>query len=925
MNKRKKILIASVSVAFFVFVMFFTEIINFIADYQWFSELGYEEVFLTKLKTQLTLGVPVFIVATILYYVYLIVLKKDYYKKTQVYEVGLSEKRINKILIIPSVVLGFITASSTAGRLWFNLLNYFHAEEFAITDPIFQKDISFYIFKLPVLEQLLSALIGLLVSLVLVTFIFYVIMFVIKQPTYYTSEEETKWNKSFIKGFTELGIKQLTVIGILFFIIIAANHYLAAYNLLYSTTGAVYGAGYTDIHVTLILYRVQMVIALLSSVALIYGYFKRAWKKAFVVPAMLIVVTVLGNFVAIGVEKLMVDPNVIAKETPYIANNINYTRKAYGLGDVTIRDFDVNNTLTAEDLQNNEETINNIRINDYRPTIESYNQLQAIRPYYQFLDVDIDRYMINGEYTQVFLAPRELDQTRLSDNAKTWINQHLKYTHGYGVALSPVNAVTSQGQPELLIRNIPPVSTVDITIERPEIYFGELTNNYIVINTKEKEFDYPLGGESSAETTYEGTAGIPLAGFNRLLYTLQERSLKLLISNSITSESKIIRHRNVLDRVNKIAPFIHYDDDPYIVIKEGKLYWIIDGYTITGNYPYATPYMGGRNNYIRNSVKVVVDAYNGDTNYYISDEEDPVIKTYSNIFPQLFKSMEEMPEGLKNHIRYPQVLFDIQAEVYETYHVTNPTMFYAGEEVYNIAKEKYAGGEQEIESQYMIMKLPGKAKEEFVLSVPYTPNRMPNMTAILMARNDTENYGELILYRLPKDENIYGPMQIENRIDGDSQISQNLTLWGEGGSQVIRGNLLVIPIEDSILYVEPLYIRAATQNSLPEVKKVIVAYRDQVVMEKTLDLALERIFGKSTSSPSPSQEEGEEETETPEKPTQPPVDAGIEDTVESLIQKANEAFENANRSLREGNWGEYGRYIQELEEVLKQLENYTEN
>ncbi|AKL93542.1 putative protein UPF0182 [Clostridium aceticum] len=914
MKKSKKILMVSIIGAIFIFAGFFNEIINFIADYQWFSELGYNEVFLTKLKTQFQLGIPIFLISTLFYYVYLIILKKGYYKKTQAYEVGISEKTVNQIIVIPSVLLGFITATSIAGKLWIRLLMYFHAEGFDIVDPIFNKDVSFYIFKLPVIQQLLSTFIGLLVALVFVTFAFYALMLFIKKPTYYDSEEEIKWNKSVLKNFTDLGIKQLTLIGVVFFMILAANHYLAAYNLLYSSTGAVYGAGYTDIHVSLILYRVQMVISLLSAAALVFGYFKRSWKKALLVPAALIVVTILGNVVALGVEKLVVEPNVIAKETPYIRNNIEYTRKAYGLQDVTVREFNVKNNLTLEDLKNNQETIENIRINDYRPTIESYNQLQAIRPYYRFLDVDIDRYMINGEYKQVFLAPRELDQSRLSENARTWINQHLKYTHGYGIALSPVNAVTTEGQPELLIRNIPPVSSIDIDIERPEIYFGELTNEYIIINTKEKEFDYPLGGDANAETMYEGTAGISLGGLNRLLYTLHERSLKILISNSITSESRIIRDRNILDRVNKIAPFIHYDEDPYIVISEGRLYWIIDGYTITNNYPYATPYMAGRNNYIRNSVKVVIDAYNGDTNYYISDNDDPVIRTYRNIFPQLFKDFEEMPEGLKSHIRYPQVLFDIQAEVYELYHVTNPSIFYTEEDVWNIAQEKYAGGQQNVESQYMIMKLPGKEKEEFVLSVPYTPNRMPNMTAILKARNDGENYGELILYRLPKDQNIYGPMQIENRIDGDSQISQNLTLWGEGGSSVIRGNLLVIPIEESLLYVEPLYIRASSQNSLPEVKKVIVAYRDQIVMEKTLELALEKIFGATTPSEVPA--------ETPSETPQTPRD---DTDVQSLIQRANRAFENANRSSQEGNWAEYGRYIKELEEILKQMNTENSN
>lgn len=903
---------------FFILAVFFRQILGFITDYQWFSELGYNQVFLTKLKTQLKLGIPIFLIATFFYYVYLIILKKDYYKKNRVYEVGSGVKIINKILMISSIFMGFITTTSIVGKFWFDLLTLLNAEEFNLADPIFNKDISFYIFKLTVIENLLSTIVGLLVALVMVTFVFYLIMFVTQKPTYYESEEELKWNKNLFKNFTHLGLRQLTIIGVVFFLVMAANFYLSAYHLLYSPTGAVYGAGYTDIHVSLTLYRVQMVLALFSAVAIMIGYFKKVWKKALLVPVVLIIVTILGNVAALGVEKLIVDPNVMVKETPYIENNIKYTRHAYGLQDVIIKDFDVTNSLTIEDLEKNKETIENIRINDYRPAIEVYNQLQAIRPYYRFLDVDIDRYYINGEYKQVFLAPRELDQSRLSQNARTWVSQHLKYTHGYGIALSPVNAVTSEGQPELLIRNIPPVSSVDIEIKRPEIYFGEMTNDYIIVNTKEKEFDYPLGGDANAESFYEGTAGIPLKGLNRILYAIRQGNFKILISDSITSDSKIVLHRNVVERVKKIAPFIYYDEDPYIVINEGKLYWMIDGYTITRNYPYATPYIEGNNNYIRNAVKVVVDAYNGDVDYYISDKNDPVIKTYKNIFPQLFKNLEEMPKGLKEHIRYPQVLFDIQAEVYELYHTTNPSIFYTGEDVWNIAQEKYGTEQQEIESQYMIMKLPGEEREEFVLSVPYTPNTLPNMTAILKARNDKENYGELILYRLPKDRNIYGPMQVENRIDGDSQISQNLTLWGEGGSFVNRGNLLVIPIENSIIYVEPLYIRASTQDSLPEVKMVIVAYEDQVVMEATLDMALEKIFGKATTTPTIPSEEGDIEDE--EKDTSEGSTEEMAEEVDELIRRANEVFEKANRSSQEGNWADYGRYIKELEEILKQLD-----
>jgi len=903
-----------IGIIFFVGVVFtisfFSEILMFITDYQWFRELTYEKVFLLKLTTQFKIGLPIFIISSIFYYMYLLFIKRSYYKNIQSYHIGLGEKALNLILLLPTVFLGYITSTAIAGSLWFDILKYINAQSFNITDPIFNKDVSFYMFELPLFEKLLNTIVGLLIAIVFVTIIFYIILFIIRKPSLYESESMINSNQMMFKTFVEITLKQITIVVVIGFVIVALRSYLGVYNILYSPRGAVFGASYTDVNVGLWIYRLTMVAALFGAIITAVAYKKRKFKLAIIAPISIIAVGIVGGLVSTAVQNFLVDPNVLQRERPYIENHIKFTQQAYGLDDITIRDFDADKTLNREDLENNEETISNIRINDYRPTIESYNQLQAIRLYYRFLDVDIDRYMINGKYTQVFLAPRELDITRLSDNATTWMNYHLKYTHGYGLALSPVNKVTAQGQPELLIRNIPPVSSADIHITRPEIYFGELTNHYIVVNTKEKEFDYPLG-QDNAETIYEGKAGIPLGGINRLLYTLRHRNTKLFMSRSITSESRIVYHRNIIERVNKIAPFLYYDEDPYIVIDEGRLYWIIDAYTIEGKYPYAKPYLQQNKNYIRNSVKVVVDAYNGDVDYYISDYSDPVILTYNEIFDGLFKDLDEMPEGLKSHIRYPQDLFDIQARVYELYHMNNPTVFYTEEDLWNIPQEKYYGDQQVMESQYMIYKLPGEDKEEFVLSIPYTPNKLNNMTAMLMARNDGENYGELVLYRLPKDRNLYGPMQIESRIDQDPVISPQLTLWGEGGSTVIRGNLLVIPIENSLLYVEPLYIKAANTDSPPEMRKVIVAFGDQIVMEDSLSLALNRIFGGTTSN---------EETPSPSTPGQPGLDT---ETVASLVARANETFEKANQAARQGNWSEYGRHINELEGILENLQKST--
>ncbi|HBB27865.1 MAG TPA: UPF0182 family protein, partial [Clostridiales bacterium] len=551
--------------------------------------------------------------------------------------------------------------------------------------------------------------------------------------------------------------------------------------------------------------------------------------------------------------------------------------------------------------------IENIRINDKAPLNKVYNKLQGIRPYYTFNDVDIDRYVIDGQYKQVYLSARELDQSLLNEQAKTWINQYLKYTHGYGVALSQVNKVTSQGQPELLLKDIPPTTNTDLNITRPEIYFGEKTNDYIIVNTDEKEFDYPSGSDN-VEAIYEGDAGIPLNFMNKLLFSIREGSYKMLISNNINSDSRIIINRNILDRVKKIAPFISYDNDPYIVInqEDGKLYWIIEGFTMSSRYPYSQPIAESNINYIRNSVKVVVDAYNGDTDFYIVDETDPIIMTYNDIFKDLFKSIDEMPDGIKSHIRYSQEMFNIQAEMYRTYHMENSTVFFGREDTWDISKEKYLDKEQKVEPNYYMFKLPEEDDIEFLLTIPYTPQGKDNMSAMLVARNDGDKYGELLLYKFPKNKTIKGTALIESKIDQDTEISSQLTLWSQKGSNVLRGNTLIIPIEDSLLYVEPIYLQSDTQSNFPEMKMVIVVYGDKIVMEPTLEKALDEVLG---------------EIYTPKDQNNQGIDnSGVDNkSVEELIKQANDIFVDANNALKNGSWAEYGEKLNNLEKILNQL------
>ncbi|SDY87812.1 hypothetical protein SAMN05660462_01109 [Proteiniborus ethanoligenes] len=901
-----------------VFISSFTEVVDFITDYQWFNELGYTKTFFTKLENQFLIGIPTFFAVFIIIMIYILSVKKNYYKLGNIIVDKKEEKKFNMFLSLISAAISIFMASVVSNRLWLEILQFKNATEFNVNDPIFNKEISFYVFKLPLLGEIISLLNLLLFMLIVITVVLYLVMLTVKRPATEESnvfEEQNFVNvknlyKDITKRILNVALIQISVIGLIMFLLLGANYILKSYYLLYSPRGVVYGAGYTDIKITLWVYRIMAVLAVISAFGFIYGALKKRLKIALAGPILLIVVSLVGNLASIAIQKYIVEPDEISKEEQYLKYGIELTQKAYGIDNVEERIFPVSQNLTKEDILDNEETIKNIRINDYLPVNQVYNQLQGIRPYYRFTDVDIDRYYIEGKYTQVFLSARELDQERLSGQAQTWINKRLKYTHGYGVTASQVNETTPEGQPKLLIKNIPPVTETDLRIERPEIYFGEITNEYIIVNTDEKEFDYPMGDDNQ-ETIYEGNAGIELKGLNKLLYAIKQSDFKLLISRNINSDSRIIMYRNINERVRKLAPFLHYDEDAYIVInqEDGKLYWILDAYSTTDRYPYSQPINDSGTNYVRNSVKVVIDAYNGDVKFYVVDENDPIVMTYGKIFKDLFTSIDKMPKGIKEHIRYSQDMFDIQAEIYRTYHIDNPRVLYNREDIWDIAKEKYMTEILEVESNYLMFKLPGEEKAEFLITVPYTPANRSNMISLLVGRNDGDNFGQLIIYKFPKSETIDGPMLIESRIDQDSEISPQLTLWSQKGSNVLRGNLLIIPIEDSLLYVEPVYLQADNENSLPEMKRVIVAYKNKIVMEETLDLALSKVFGQLTV---------EEDNKKPGAV----VDIDIEDKdVEELVKRANELFINAKEASQNGDWAKYGEYIKQLEEVLVRLES----
>jgi len=814
---------------------------------------------------------------------------------------SLQNIKINKKLIFWFSLILALFIGFPEGANWEKILIYLNRTSFGITDPVFNRDIGFYMFSLPFWEHVRNWL------------SFTLTMITVLVGAIYILKKAVKYEYKKLMIETPVKVHLSLLIGLIF-ILKSWQYWLNIHKIFYSTRGVIFGAGYTEIHANLLAFRILMVLALACAALFFVTARRKDWKLPISGWIVLMGVSILlGGIYPEIIHRAVVLPNESTKERPYILNNIEATRMAYGLDKIKEEEFPVKEEISFEDIEKNKETIGNIRLWDWRPVQQTLKQIQAIRLYYDFYSVDIDRYYINGTYQQVIISPRELDSAKIPEQARTWINERLTYTHGYGVVVSPVNKISGEGLPELLIKDIPPVSSINITITRPEIYYGEVTKGYVVVKTKAKEFDYPKG-DDNVYSTYEGSGGLPVSSlWRRILFSIKYSNPQILLTTNFTPESRIMIYRNIQERVKKVAPFLSYDNDPYIVIsKEGKLFWIQDAYTISNNYPYSTPFVApfttpfkGYFNYIRNSVKVIIDAYNGTMDFYIMDQKDPLVKVYQNIFPQLFKNFDQMPDDLKEHLRYPKDLFQVQAELYSTYHMLDADVFYNKEDYWNIPNEIYAENVIKVEPYYIVTKLPGQQKEEFILMTPFAPSTKDNMIAWLAAKNDQPEYGNLIVYKFPKEKLIYGPMQIEARIDQDSDISQQLTLWGQKGSTVIRGNLLVIPIEKSIIYVEPLYLRAE-KGEIPELKKVIVSNGSDVMMGNNLEEALEKLFARTFT----------------EKEAEVTVTGG-EKTLRDLVQEAAGYFENAQGFARTGDWAKYGEELKKLENTLNLLEEMS--
>jgi len=881
---------------------------NLYIDWLWFDSLNYQNVFLKILLSEIGLKIAVGVAVFILMFVNLMPARTALLKAVEAGKQYQEDENVVTLYHSPwskyvtsgpvvilfmliSLIMAFFVAAAVTGD-WVILQKFLNPSSFGLNDPIFHKDVGFYVFQLPFYQFIYKLVIWIVLLLAFWAAI-----------AYFVAESARGGPAKLFRS--EAARFHISALAAIYFGIRAWGYRLEQFNLLHSQSGIVYGPGYTDVHATLVAYKALFFISLLCAIVILVNVFLRRFRLVLYTIGFLLVASVaLGGVYPALIQKFVVLPNELSREKPYIKNSIEFTRKAYGLDEVERQKFPAGKTLSLADIQQNPETIKNIRLWDYRPLQQTYSQLQEMRLYYELKNIDIDRYNINGQYRQVMVAARELNQEQLPEQAKTWVNQRLKYTHGYGVVMSPVNEVSSEGLPNLFIKDIPPSSSIDLKVEKPEIYFGELTDNYVVVNTREPEFDYPQG-EDNEYTNYRGSNGVKINSiFRKLLFAFTLGDYKMLLSGDVNNDSQVLFNRNIKERVPKIAPFLDYDSDPYIVVDQGKLYWLWDAYTVSNMFPYAESFNRGLN-YIRNSVKVVVDAYSGDVKFYVSDTKDPLIKTYSRIFPGLFLPMEDMPGTLSSHVRYPEDLFTIQAQKYAIFHMDDPEVFYNKEDKWNLPTELFYNEEQTMEPYYTVVKLPGEKDSEYVQILPFIPQNKSNMIAWLAGRSDGEKYGKLLVYEFPKQELVYGPMQVEARINQDTTISQQISLWDQRGSQVIRGNLMVIPVKDSLLYVEPLYLQAA-QGKMPELRRVIVVHGDRVVMEPTLELALQKIFGGKTQQPSPTQPT-ENQTEQQDK------------TVSQLAAEAGKIYDEAQSKLKEGDWSGYGEAQRRLKDVLNEL------
>ena len=889
---------------------------SFATDWLWFKEVGFQSVFATSLVWRIGL----FVIGGGFAFAYIygnVRIARGtgsgfpvlYVNRGDGVNVDVS-RMVTRLFLPAALVLAFLTAVS-ASASWLVVLKGFNGVPIGTRDPLFGRDISFYLFRLP----LISGVLGTLITLTFLSIVAVAVMYWMRNDITLPPRRASAKPRA---------ARHLGVLMVVLFVLIAARLWIVATaSLLYSTTGPLLGASYTDVHVALPGLYVSAIAALVAAVWVVVGIArgKLIWSAITATIFYTVVSIMARGVVPSAYQKLVVSANELSRETPYLRNHIDATRKAWGLDHIESRDLSGEVQLSMADIRANAATVDNIRLWE-RPLLQqTVSQLQEIRTYYDFVSVDDDRYKIDGRYRQVHVAARELNSESLP--TRTFINERLTFTHGMGLTMAPVNQVTTEGLPVLFIKDLPPVSTISIKLTRPQIYYGELTDEYVFVGTKQKEFDYPAG-EANIYTNYTGRGGVPIGSFiRRVLYAFQLGSLKILLSDDIKGSARVLYRRNIMERATTAMPFLDFDNDPYLTVNDaGQLKWILDAYTTSDMYPYAQRTVDGTN-YMRNSVKVVIDAYDGTVDAYIVDPNDPVVQTYAHIFGPIFKPLNEMPADIRRHVRYPGDLFRIQTALHATYHMLEPQTFYHREDQWQIPGGLAKGTSENPFQRHIIMKLPGEKNPEFIFMTPFTPRGKDNLAAWMVARMDGDNYGKLSVYRFPKQSLVYGPKQIANRINQDTEISRQLTLWDQRGSEVIRGELLVIPIEESLIYVQPIYLRAEG-GTIPELKRIVVAHENKVVMGETLEEGLNALFGSGAAQQTPTSIQDSVSTLAAEpvvtgggitpSPAAAPSGASAE-----LLREAQAHYDRAIAAQRAGNWAEYGREIEQLGAAIRAL------
>ncbi len=889
----RRVLIFAAIVLLFLFVV--TPLVGLYIDRLWFGSLGYGTIFQNRLNYQVWLGSGGFMVAFVVI-AFNVVLALRMLGPSQLSKIGVRRRVLStvpgRLAVVAAAIVALVFAR-IALENWETVAKALNATSFGQSDPQFGMDIGFYVFQYPLLTLVWGWLLG-LVFVCLVT----------AGTLYLSRAGGTPGTITLPPG----AVGHVSLLTSALFLLLAAHYRLAMFGLvLRKGQSTVFGAGYTDQHVLIPVYWVLLVGTLVIAVLLIANvYLGRVWIPVAAGVVWLVAVLLLVGLVPSVYQGLFVRPAELQQEKGNIQREIDSTNAAFGLSAVNFKDFTDKQQVTPDLLTANNGTVNNLRLWDYGPLKDTYNQIQTIRQYYDFNDVDIDRYLLPDGYHQVMISARELSPDRLPDSAKTWVNLHLVYTHGYGAAATPVNQVAGEGLPQLVLQDIPPTGVIPLT--KPQIYFGETTSTPVVVDSKAQEVDYEKV-DTQQYTRWDGKNGIDMSALHRLAFAYQLGDINLVLSNQIDGSSQMLYRRDVKTRIQTLAPFLTLDHDPYVVASGGKLYWIQDAYTTSSNYPYSEPQASGGANYIRNSVKVVMDAYGGSVTMYTADDKDPVLQTYSKIFPGVFHPISEMPADLRSHVRYPEDLFSIQAERLQNYHMHDPQSFYSRSDSWTQATEvtQQGGQPQPLQPYYVVMRLPGETKEEFVLIQPFTPLNKNNMVAWMAARSDAPNYGQLVTFRYPTDRQVPGPGQVESRIDQDTVISPQLTLLNQNGSRVIRGNLLVIPIGDGTLYVEPIYVASASTSAIPELKKVVVADEQRVFWGDTLAQALGLLTGGNTNTPTASPSPGQ--TTTPSTPSQADV-----------IKKANDLYADAQNKLKAGDLKGYADDINQIGQLLQQLQ-----